>query len=154
MAEHANRRLVAALALIKQLCCYPDEPHVRATRRAAWTLLQKVAAKALAYDVRTLDTDAVMPLAEQLRDAALNATRVLAGAKDERWTDDQREQVRWPADMGGMDLGCPVVAAQVGRIACLAQILPVVRSHLARILPELPQAEILAAVPLDSVMKA
>ena len=48
-------------------------------------------------------------------------------------------------------MGSPTLAAKCGRIACIAQCLPVARAHLRKMFPEVDDESILAAVSLEDV---
>ena len=70
-AEPARRRLEKAVALAKECARYSSEGRSESSWQAAWYLLRRVAAKALTYDVRTLEHSVSVPIAEQL-DKAVN----------------------------------------------------------------------------------
>jgi len=124
------------------------EAHAPATRQAAWTILQKCVARALQYDVRVLEPGEILPLAS-LDQAVLAAAQALMAPLEGGWTTTQTAQVCWPVSLSGLGLGSVADAALAGRIACLAQCLPTARAHLRRILPEVDEADILSAIPLQ-----
>lgn len=153
-AAPARKRLEAAIALADACAEFAVEHHAQPTRQAAWCVLQRVAAKALVYDTRVLEPSASLPLAEALDAAVAKAARRLLGPMEGGWRPDTYAQLQWPSSAGGCGLGSAALAAMCGRVACLAQLLPTARSHLKRIFPDLSEAELLAAVPLDGAVFA
>ena len=150
----ARKRLDAARLLAAECASYSKEQWPEATHQAAWHVLQSVAAKALAYDMRVLEPAAGLPLGEVLDAAVETAAKTLlrVGPTD-GWTEDQKLQLQWPINEGGMAFGSAVVAARVARLAAVAQCLPTTRQHLAAILPDAVD-EIVGAVRLDGVREA
>ena len=148
-AEPARRRLERALTLAKACARYRDEDRPEASLQAAAHVLQRVAAKALAYDVRVLEPNASIPLARKL-DKAIAATvkHLLAVTPQDGWTPDTGLQIQWPAELGGMAYGAAELSARIGRIAAFAQCLPVARQHLRAILPTAAGEQIMDAIPL------
>ena len=68
----------AAIKLAEEIAKYPGEGHSSGTLQAAWTVLQKVVAGALVYDVRTLEPSEAMPLVIALDEAVDSAARSLS----------------------------------------------------------------------------
>ena len=152
--EPAKKRLDTAKKLAAECAAFATEGHTSATRHAAWCVLQKVAARALAYDLRTLEPSQAKPLAEELDRAVQRAARKLAGTEAGHWTSEVVSQAQWPTNLGGMGLGSAAVAAKIGRVAALAQCLPTARAHLRNIFPDASEDDILSAVPLQGALEA
>ena len=148
-SEPARKRLATARVLAEQCAEYSLETHAAATKQAAWCILQKCGARALQYDVRTLEPQESIPLAEELDRIVESTARTLLGPLDNGWNEVQEAQLRWPCTLSGAGMGRIGHAARVGRLSCLLQCLPSVREHLTKIFPEAEQSQILEAVPLD-----
>ena len=141
--------------LARECARFSDEQRLEATLQAAWHVLQRVAAKALAYDVRVLEVDASLPIAKELdKEVDLAAKRLMGVTGGEGWTTDTSLQLQWPAELGGMACGSAELSALLGRLATLAQCLPTARKHLRAILLDASEDEILNAVPLESAERA
>ena len=151
-SEPARKRLEAAVFLANQCAEYAIEAHAPATRQSAWSILQKCAARALQYDIRTLEPSESKPLAEELDKALCVAARALLGPLDSGWSADQSAQLTWPASLSGMGLGSVMAAARIGRVACLAQCLPTAREHIRQILPDVDEERLLRAIPLQGAL--
>ena len=149
-AEPATRRLRAAKELASECGKYRHGQEPESSWHASWHLLQRVAAKALVYDVRTLEPSASLPLAQELDQAiAAAAKELLDVCGHDGWTADTDQQLQWPSELGGMAFGSAELSARVARLAALGQCLPTARRHLRAILPEATEDEILGAVPLS-----
>ena len=87
-AAPARRRLEHAKGLAAECAAYRREGGPVATWQAAWHMLRSVVAKALVYDIRTLEPSASLPLAEELDRVVLGACKELAcaGGGDCGWT--------------------------------------------------------------------
>ncbi|CAK0840857.1 unnamed protein product, partial [Prorocentrum cordatum] len=149
-AQPALRRLASARHLAKECARFRGEGREEASWQAAWHVLHRVASKALVYDVRTLEPEVSLPLAEEL-DAVINdSARALLGVQaDDGWTNDTSMQLHWPSVLGGMGFGSATLGARLGRLAALGQCLPVARQHLRALLPDAAEEDILNAIPLD-----
>ena len=148
----AERRLEEALRLAAECAKFAHDSSPNAVRHCAWHVLQRVVAKALVYDVRVLDPNDALRLARRLDSEVRSVARELLGAgAAEGWDEVTDKQLQWQQGLGGMDLGSAELSARIGRIACMAQCLPVARKHLAAVFPEASEEEILAAVSVDSV---
>ncbi len=151
-AEPAMKRLEQASALAEECAKYREDARPEATWQASWHLLRSVVARALVYDVRTLEPATSIPLAERLdREVRGAARRILGVNATDGWTEDTDMQMAWPVDLGGMGFGSAALAARVGRLAAVAQCLPTARAHLQMVLPEASQEEILEAIGLEGV---
>ena len=150
-AEPARKRLDAAKALLQECAGFAEEGHAIATRQAAWVIAQKVASRALQYDLRVLEPHEISPLAAELEEAMQKTATALVSSNEGEWSSHVAMQTRWPTECGGMAMGSPALAAKCGRIACLAQCLPVAREHLKRMFPDTEDDAILQAVSLDGV---
>ena len=148
-AEPARKRLEVAKGLLQECTRFCEEGHAIATRQAAWVIAQKVASRALQYDLRALEPHEISPLAEELEAAMQKTAAALVSSNDGEWSSHVAMQTRWPTKNGGMAMGSSVLAAKCGRIACLAQCLPVARAHLKRMFPDVEAEAILQAVSLE-----
>ena len=149
--EPARKRLEVAKGLLKERACFCEQGHAVATRQAALVVAQKVASRAVQYDLRVLEPHGITPLAEELEAAMQKTAAALAASNDGEWSSHVAMQTRWPTECGGMAMGSPALAAKCGRIACLAQCLPVARAHLKRTFPDVEEDAILQAVSLEEV---
>ena len=148
-AGPARKRLLQAQRLAEACASFKEACLPTASLQPAWHILQTVAARALAYDVRTLDYDVVLPLAQELDRTIAKAAKVLIGADARHgWDAITDKQLTWPLKESGMGFGSASVAALIGRVATLAQCLPVARQHLRNLFPDEDEPAILAAVPL------
>ena len=137
---------MAAKDLLQECARFCEEGHAIATRQAAWVIAQKVASIALQYDLRVLEYHELSPLAEELEAAMQKTAEALASSNEGEWSSHVAMQTRWPTESGGMAMGSHVLASRCGRIACLAQCLPVARAHLRRMFPEQGEEAILQAI--------
>ena len=76
-AEPARKRLSAAKGLLRKFKEVAQMATEVAAKRAIWCIVQKVAAKALVYDVRTLEPNESMPLCQELDDVVREAALAL-----------------------------------------------------------------------------
>ena len=153
-AEPARKRLELALKLARECAEFQSLKAEMTTYHAAWHILQSVVAKALVYDVRTLEPETSLPLAAELDEAVAAAARELLGVcHSDGWTAQTTRQLQWGHENSGMAFGSAEKAARVGRIATIAQCLPAARQHLRKILPDEDEAAILEAIPLGGVQQ-
>ena len=145
----ARKRLQQALDLLQELRAIATEGLPEASLQAAWHLMRMVPARALAYDLRTLEEADCADLAKQLDDAVEATAMALLEVLPGDWTAAKRQQLQWPTQLGGLGLGSAQLQAGISRLACLAQCLPVARAHLARMATASTAAEIVQAIPLE-----
>ena len=148
-AEPARKRLLQAKRLAEACTSFKEAGLPIASLQPAWHILQAVAARALAYDVRTLDSKVVLPLAQDLDRAIAKAAQTLVGAEARHgWDANADLQLSWPLQESGMGFGAASVTALIGRVATLAQCLPTARQHLRNLFPTDSEMAILEAIPL------
>ena len=151
----ARKRLEQAIRLAKACADFRDASLAVESLQAAWHILQMVVARALAYDLRTLDPEVVAPLAAELDASVEAAAKALLGAgADAGWDEHTGQQLTWPVALGGMGFGSATVMAEVSRLAALTQCLPVARQHLRNLFPDEAEESIREAIPLEAVDRA